>query len=257
MSNLKPFFASNLASIPSIAHGFFGREGGVSDGIYASLNCGYGSNDIPKNVKENRRRVAKFFGLETGHLLNPYQIHSADAQYIDKPFPKDGPRCDAFVTDKKDLALGILTADCAPILFADTASGVIGAAHAGWQGALHGIIEATLDLMVEKGAKRENIFAAIGPCINQESYEVGPEYRDRFINSAKENAQFFITGNDDKFQFDLKSYCAHRLKNAGITNIETLPHDTCALEAEFHSNRRRNQKGEPDYGRNIGVIVLK
>ncbi len=257
MQNLEIVKAENLSKIETIKHGFFGRKGGVSSGIYASLNCGFGSNDEAKNVKKNRSLIAETFGIKLENLLNPYQIHSNIAQYITSSFKKDGPRVDAFVTDVPKLAISILTADCAPILFADEKNKIIGAAHAGWQGAFGSIIENTINLMVEKGAQIENIKAAIGPCIGQESYEVTQEYYDRFINDNAENSKFFKNGIENgKYQFSLKAYCASRLKKAGIIDIDILPHDTCKLEEDFFSNRRRNKAGEPDYGRNLSVIMI-
>lgn len=257
MNQLEPFIAENLSSLNSIKHGFFGRKNGVSSGIYASLNCGYGSNDDAKNVKQNRKKIAEHFGIELENLLNPYQIHSNIAQYINEGFKKDGPRVDAFVTDRPKLAIAILTADCAPILFADYENKIIGAAHAGWQGAFSGIIESTINLMLEKGANISNIKAAIGPCIGQESYEVTQEYYDRFINADKNNSKFFKEGIEiGKYQFSLKAYCASRLKKAGIIDINVLPQDTCKLENDFFSNRRRNKLGEADYGRNLSVIMI-
>ena len=258
MSDLLIVNAQNLDGLNGIKHGFFGRKGGTSSGIYSSLNCGFSSNDNPKNVKQNRQKICDFFGIELGNLLNPYQIHSNIAQYINEIFRKDGPRVEAFVTDNKGIAIGILTADCAPILFADEKNGIIGAAHAGWQGAFNGVIENTIDLMVEKGASLENIKAAIGPCIGQESYEVSQEYYDRFIEQSKDNKRFFKNGIEpNKYQFSLKAYCASRLKKAGVIDIDVLKHDTCALENDFFSNRRRNKAGESDYGRNISVIMLE
>lgn len=261
MANLKPFKAKNL-EITGIKHGFFGREGGVSEGIYQGLNCGFGSNDVPSNVKKNRSFVAEYMGITRENLLNPYQIHSNIAGFIDTPFKKDGPRLDAFVTNNKDIAIAILTADCAPILFGDNINGVIGAAHAGWKGAFTGVIENTIKLMLEKGAKLNNISAAIGPCIEQCSYEVSQEYYDNFIEQSLDNSGFFAPRihNDEliegKFLFNLKEYCQNRLLKSGIENIETLPNDTCAEEDAFFSNRRRTHRNEPDYGRNISVIKL-
>jgi len=246
-----------LKNSQPVKHGFFGARGGVSEGIYESLNCGYGSNDVSENVATNRALVAQAMGVAADHLINPYQVHSALVQFTDKPFANDAPKVDGLVTNIKGLALGILTADCAPILFADTAVGVIGAAHAGWQGALGGVIEATIDLMITYGANPNNIIAAIGPCIAQKSYEVGIEFRDRFVIADAKNEMFFVAARaHEKFHFDLKSYCAMRLTNSGIGRIDVLPQDTCELETDYFSNRRRNLKGEPDYGRNISVIAL-
>ncbi|KAF0113405.1 MAG: hypothetical protein FD128_1201 [Hyphomonadaceae bacterium] len=237
---LSPSISSLLSKESAISHGFFGRKGGTSSGIYSSLNCGFGSNDEPLNVAQNRAKVAANIGVAHRHLVNPYQIHSALAQYIDAPFTSESPKVDALVTKTNGLALAILTADCAPILFVDSVHSVIGAAHAGWQGALYGVIETTIDLMVKHGAQRESIKAAIGPCIAQSSYEVGVEYRDKFLAADGENSQFFTEAHaPDKYTFDLKAYCAMRLSNAGISQIDILPHDTCAMEKDYFSNRRR------------------
>ncbi len=252
-----PFLAKNL-TLAGVKHGFFGSTGGVSSGIYSALNCGYGSDDLPQNVDENRSLVAGHFGIERENLIGPYQIHSNICVIIDAP-PETAPKADAYVTNVPNLALGILTADCAPILFYDAATKTIGAAHAGWQGAINGIIEATIGKMTElSGSVPQNIIAAIGPCIGKDSYEVGQEYFERFIGEAQENELFFtpINSKNEKYLFDLKSYCAAKLKACGVKNIEILPHDTCALEDDFFSNRRRNQRGEPDYGRNISTIML-
>ena len=252
----KPFLAENL-SAAGIRHGFFGRKGGVSEGIYASLNCGYGSEDLSQNIDENRARVAGFFEIAPSQLVNPYQIHSNKCEYISAP-SQSPPKADAFVTDVPGLLLGILTADCAPILFYDPIARIVGAAHAGWQGAISGIIEATNGKMCEIGSRRENIIATIGPCIGKASYEVSEEYFEKFIAEAHDNTAFFTPNPNiiGKYFFDLKTYCASRIKNSGIKNIEILPHDTCALEDDFFSNRRRNKCGEPDYGRNISTIML-
>ncbi len=250
-------FVSEIFDGSKISHGFFGRAGGVSQGIYEGLNCGFSSNDLPKNVKLNRLKVSDALGLASTSLINPYQIHSNICGFIEKPFRKDGPRMDAFVTRTKGLGIAILTADCTPILFADEENGVVGAAHAGWQGALSGIIENTIDCMVRNGANLEFIKAAIGPCIAQKSYEVSQDFYDRFIESDIENKLFFETGLvKGKFQFDLKKYCAKRLSNKGVAEIEILPHDTCSQKDDFFSNRRRNQLNETDYGRNISVIAI-
>jgi YfiH family protein len=256
-NKLKPFKSGLFDKIPNIAHGFYGREGGVSDGIYASLNCGYGSNDSIEKVAQNRELVATNLVGQALKLNNPYQIHSDICVYTDKDLPEYTPRADAIVTDKKNVILAILTADCTPILFCDTKNGVIGAAHAGWKGAIGGIIPATLKKMTEYGAAIENITCAIGPCIEQKSYEVGTEFFDEFVKQDPENQQFFKSGKTEKYHFDLKGYCASILAKLGIKNIDILPNDTCAEEDAFFSNRRRNHAGEPDYGRNVSVIMLK
>lgn len=254
----KPFLSQLLPNDDKIAHGFFGRKGGVSEGIYEGLNCGLGSDDKKENVLKNRELLANAMGVSGADIANPYQIHSATCLYADKPFEGRAPDGDAVVTDKKGVLIGILTADCTPILFADKVNGVIGAAHAGWKGAFGGIIEATIKMMIEKGAKRENIEAAIGPCIEQKSYEVSQEYYENFLKDNVLNQVYFKKGKSEgKYQFDLKGYCKSRLINAGIENIDVLPNDTCSEEEEFFSNRRRNLRCEKDYGRNFSVIIMK
>jgi YfiH family protein len=250
---LKPWTAGVLAGV---RHGFFGREGGVSSGIYASLNAGTGSNDDPANVLENRRRIASEFGIDRDHLTGVHQIHSPTAVFIDAPWEGERPRADALVTTTPNLAISILTADCTPILFADREAKVIGAAHAGWRGALGGVIENTLSLMEEHGAQRARIAAAIGPTIHQNSYEVGPEFEAEFTAVDPDFARFFVPGSDDRFHFDLPGFCASRLTAAGITQIETLPLDTYAESTRLHSHRRSVHEKAGDYGRNCSVIML-
>lgn len=251
-------FKSSIFDNSIVSHGFFGRAGGVSTGIYQGLNCGFSSNDIPKNVKVNRQKVSEALGINPAHLINPYQIHSNVCGLVTEAFRKDGPRMDAFVTKSKGLGIAILTADCAPILFADEKNKVIGAAHAGWQGAINGIIENTIECLLKNGADIKEIKAAIGPCISQKSYEVSKDYYENFLRHDKSNERFFILGQTEgKFFFDLKAYCAKRLKSSGIDTIEILSHDTCESEDDFFSNRRRNHRNESDYGRNISVIALK
>jgi YfiH family protein len=242
--------------LAGVKHGFFGREGGVSTGIYASLNAGTGSNDDPANVLENRRRIAEAFGIEHDHLTGVHQVHSPTAVFIDAPWPGERPRADALVTTAPNLAISILTADCTPILFADREAGVIGAAHAGWRGALGGMIENTLRLMEEHGAKRERIAAAIGPCIHQNSYEVGPEFEAEFLTADASFARFFVPGAGDRLHFDLPDFCAARLAAAGLTQIETLRLDTYAESTRLHSHRRSVHEKAGDYGRNCSVIML-
>ncbi len=242
--------------LAGVKHGFFGREGGVSSGIYASLNAGTGSNDDPANVLENRRRIAEAFGIERDHLVGVHQVHSPTAVFIDAPWPGERPRADALVTTAPNLAISILTADCTPILFADTEAAVIGAAHAGWRGAIGGVIEATVSLMEEHGAKRERIAAAIGPCIHQNSYEVGPEFEAEFLAADPAFTRFFAPGSGDRFHFDLPGFCASRLEAAGVRNIETLPLDTYAESTHLHSHRRSVHEKAGDYGRNCSVIML-
>ncbi|MBL8551411.1 MAG: peptidoglycan editing factor PgeF [Hyphomonadaceae bacterium] len=244
---LAPLRAQGLAGAP---HGFFGRKGGVSAGIYSSLNAGPGSDDAPDNVAENRRRIAANLGVDC--LLSLYQIHSPNVVRVHGPFAGERPQGDAMVTTTPGLALGVLTADCAPILFADREAGVIGAAHAGWRGALSGVLEATVAAMREAGARR--IAAAIGPTIAQASYEIGPEFEERFLREDPSSAPFF-TGTG-KRRFDLPGFCAARLAAAGIEDVDVLAFDTYALADDWFSNRRAVHAGEKGYGRNCAAIAL-
>ncbi len=241
--------------LPGIAHGFFGRTGGVSTGIFASLNCGPGSGDDRAAVIENRRRVSDALGAQ---LINVHQIHSGTAVTVSEPWPLgDGPKADAMVTKTPGIALGILTADCAPVLFVDPEAHVIGAAHAGWKGAFGGVLEATLTAMEGLGGARARIRAAIGPCISQENYEVGPEFRARFVEADPANAQYFIASErTGHFRFALEAYVAGRLAAAGLSQIERLGACTYALSGEFFSFRRTTHRGEPDYGRQVSAIAL-
>lgn len=248
---------SRAGVLAGVKHGFFGREGGVSTGIYASLNAGTGSGDDPDNVLENRRLIAEAFGIERDHLTGVHQVHSPSAVFIDAPWSGERPRADALVTTTPSLAISILTADCTPILFADRDAKVIGAAHAGWRGALGGVIEATVALMEKHGAQRERIAAAIGPCIHQSSYEVGPEFEAEFIAADPGYSRFFVPGAGDRLHFDLPNFCASRLTVAGVREIETLPFDTYAESKRLHSHRRSVHEKAGDYGRNCSVIMLE
>lgn len=249
--------APSLAHMPTVSHGFFGTRGGVSTGLYESLNAGAGSNDAPGAVCENRARIAAAIGAkDSSHLLSCHQHHSADVLHVSEPF-SERPKADAMVTKTKGLALAIMTADCVPILFADDSAEVIGAAHSGWKGAIADICSATLTVMEALGADRSSIAAAIGPCIGQASYEVGPEFRDTFLADSAASERFFVSGNADRFQFDIQGYVRAQLVSAGMSRIDTIAHDTCALEDQYFSNRRRNHQGLPDYGRNASVIMLK
>lgn len=241
-----------------IRHGFFGREGGVSSGLYSSLNCGLGSKDERANVLENRDRVAQSLGTSGDRLLTCYQIHSADAVVVEKPWGAGGqPRADALVTRTPGLAIGALAADCTPILFADPKARVIGAAHAGWKGAKIGIAEATIAAMEKLGARRHDITAAIGPCISQANYEVGPEFEAGFLAEDAANARFFaVPRAGAKVHFDLPGYVATRLKTAKVGRIERLDTCTYADDSRFFSFRRTTHRGEGDYGRQISAIVL-
>jgi polyphenol oxidase len=248
--------APNLASIGRIRHGFFTRLGGISSGLYASLNCGPGSRDAPENVAQNRSRVAELLGMEASRLLTLFQKHSAEVVVAEKPW-KTPPEADAIVTTKPGLAIGILTADCAPVLFCDGEAGVIGAAHAGWRGALSGIIDATVMAMVTLGARPERIVAAIGPAISQDAYEVGGEFVERFVAEEPESSAFFITDEGSgEPHFDLPAYVGERLARAGVGAVTDLGHCTYCEETRLFSYRRSQHHGEDDYGRQISAIVL-
>ena len=248
---------ADALDFPNIAHGFFGRTGGVSDGLFATLNCGPGSGDDLAAVAENRRRVAE--ALASGAaLINVHQIHSGNAVSVSEPWGLgEGPKADAMATKLPGIALGILTADCAPVLFADPEAGVIGAAHAGWKGALSGVLESTIEAMARLGANRTRITGAIGPCISQTNYEVGPEFRARFLDSDPANARFFINSERaEHFRFDLDAYAASRLTAAGIRNVARLSACTYARDADFFSFRRTTHLREQNYGRQVSAILL-
>lgn len=246
---------ADTLSVPGIAHGFFGRTGGVSTGIFTSLNCGPGSGDERASVIANRRRVAEALAAD---LINVHQIHSGTAVTVTEAWALgEGPKADAMVTDRPGIALGILTADCAPVLFADPQAGVIGAAHAGWKGAFGGVLEATLEAMEALGAERGRVRAAIGPCIAQPAYEVGPEFRERFVAADPANAQYFIASERaEHFRFNLEDYVAARLGTAGAGQIARLSACTYTRDGDFFSFRRTTHKGETDYGRQISAIAL-
>ena len=254
---MKRLIAGNLPSA-GIAHGFFGREGGVSTGIYESLNCGPGSSDEPKAVAENRRLVTTVLA-PGAKLVSLSQIHSAIVHTL--PAWEERPEGDAMVTATPGLALGILTADCAPVLLADAKAKVIGAAHAGWKGALgkdgRGVLEAVLDAMEKLGALRDRIQAAIGPCISQSNYEVAFDFRDRFLELGLKHRRFFTPSDrEGHYRFDLAGYVAHRLTSAGVGAVEPLGVCTYLPENGFFSFRRTTHAGEPDYGREISAILL-
>jgi YfiH family protein len=245
-----------LAKLPGIRHAFFTREGGVSEGIYASLNGGIGSNDDFAKVQENRRRMAETLGAE--HLLTCYQIHSADVVVAGKAWSReDAARADGIVTRMKGLAVGASAADCGPLLFADAEARIVAAAHAGWKGALGGIAETTITRMEELGASRKNIVAAIGPLIRQQSYEVGPEFVARFTEADGSYGGFFKpSGREGHAYFDLAGLIRLRLEQSGIGRIDDLGLDTYSDEKRFFSYRRTTHRGEPDYGRQIAAIAL-
>ena len=250
--------ARALAGLTGIRHAFFTRNGGVSPGIYASLNAGVGSNDDPQNVAANRARMAASLGVAPERFLTCYQIHSPHVVVAETPWSGDArPRADAIVTNRPGLAIGISTADCGPVLFADPEARIIGAAHAGWRGALAGVTDATIAAMERLGAARARIVAAIGPMIRQPDYEVGPDLRDQFIAAAPANQRFFASADrDGHFMFDLAGYVASRLASASIGAIEDLGACTYADPARFYSYRRMTHRGEADYGRHINAIVL-
>jgi YfiH family protein len=245
-----------LAAIPGLRHAFFTRDGGVSGGFYGSLNGGVGSGDEPGNVAENRRRMAEQMGVAPENFLSAWQIHSPDAVVATGPWPGERPRADAIVTRTEGLALGVTAADCGPILFVDPNARVIGAAHAGWKGALTGVLESTVEAMEKLGAERGGIVAAIGPLIRQHSYEVGGEFVERFIEADAENAAFFLPASRaGHAMFDLAGFIRMRLENAGVLMIDDIGVDTYSDE-RFYSYRRSVHRKEPDYGRHVHAIAL-
>lgn len=253
---LEPQTTRNLAGLPRVAHGFFTRHGGVSLGDYASLNCGLGSKDDPAAVRENRARVAAF--LDAQGLITAHQVHSATAVIADADWSlAERPRADAIVTKTPGLAVAVLTADCAPVLFADAEAGVVAAAHAGWRGAIGGVVEATLAVMESIGARRERVETAIGPCIGQPAYEVGPEFEQEFLRHDAENTRFFTCASAaTRPHFDLARYAEHRLRRAGVGSVVNLLSCTYARADDFFSYRRSGARKEADYGRQISAIVL-
>jgi YfiH family protein len=250
--------ARTLAGLPGIRHAFFTRAGGVSDGIYESLNGGLGSDDTPAKVAENRARMAAAIGVTPENFLSVYQIHSPNVVVADAPWPTaERPRADAIVTRTPGLGVGIGTADCGPVLFADAQARVVGAAHAGWRGALTGVLEATIHEMERLGAERERIAAAAGPMISQRNYEVGQDLIDRFLTDDKTNARYFAKGERaGHAMFDLPGYVVERLKRAGLKQVENLGLCTYGDPAQFYSYRRSTHRKEPDYGRHINAIAI-
>jgi polyphenol oxidase len=241
-----------------IRHAFFTRDGGVSEGIFASLNCGLGSGDDKDKVLENRRRAAAALDRATDELVTCYQVHSPQVAIVDRPWRReDRPRADAMVTRMPGIALGILTADCVPVLFADAEARIIGAAHAGWRGAVAGVIEATIAAMARLGARPAAIIPAIGPCIRQQSYEVGADLRDAVLAHDASSDRFFAAGRREaRWQFDLAGYCAARLAAAGIARTSVLDADTAADEDTFFSYRRRTLGGGGPIGHQISIVAL-
>jgi len=250
--------SSSLARLGPVRHGFFTRAGGVSPGIYDSLNGGIGSQDEAGNVHENRARMAERLGVAPGNFVTCYQIHSPEVIVAETPWTREeAPRADAIVTRVPGLAIGVATADCGPVLFADAEAGVVGAAHAGWKGAFTGVLEATLAAMVSLGAERRRIAAALGPMIRQPNYEVGPEFLARFLDADAGNARFFApSAREGHALFDLAGYIAHRLAGAGVGSVDDLGACTYADPQSFFSYRRATHRGETDYGRHINAIAL-
>ena len=247
-----------FSDLKPVGHGFFTRQGGVSSGVLTSLNCGYGSSDTSENVTENRNRAMAKIGCTADRLNTVYQVHSPGVATADEVWGlEDRPKADAIVTTERNLAIGILTADCAPVLFADPANGVIGAAHAGWKGALGGVLENCVQVMEEKGADRRRISAVIGPCIHQKSYEVGAEFHRSFVGAQASSEQFFTPSDRDQhFQFDLPGFVRSRLENLGLLQIGDVGVDTYGDEERFFSYRRTTHRKEVDYGRGLSAIVL-
>ncbi len=240
-------------SLGGVRHGFYTREGGVSTGIYATLNGGQGSRDTAQSVHANRTRISRHLGVD--RLVSVHQIHSDRAEPVTGPWPGPKPRADAMVTNRPGIGLAILTADCAPVLFADREAGVVGAAHAGWKGALAGILESTVAAMEGLGARRDRIAAAVGPVISQRAYEVGPEFVARFLDEDGGFSRFFAGGTGDRSMFDLPGFCLHRLRDAEVA-AEWTGHCTYSDEARFFSYRRACHRGETDYGRLVAAIAL-
>jgi len=255
---LKPLTAANLAGLPGVRHGFFTRAGGTSDGIYAGLNCGLGSKDEAARVIENRRRVAEYLGAAHGAITTLYQVHGATALCIDTPAARDNlPKADAVVTATPGLAVGVLTADCTPVLFADPEAKIVAAAHAGWRGAVAGIIESTITAMESLGARRATIRAALGPSIGSKVYEVGPEFEVALLARDPGNEHcFFLPAPEARVHFDLPRYVAGRLERAGIHDVVVEAPCTFENESLFFSYRRAQALKEPDYGRQISAIVV-
>jgi polyphenol oxidase len=244
--------------LPGISHGFFTRGGGHSTGIFASLNCGLGSGDDPDLVTMNRETVARSIGVEGSQLITAHQVHSSEAMVVTASWPhNDRPKLDGIVTRKAGIGLGVLTADCGPVLFADAEARVIGACHAGWKGAVTGVTDATIEKMVEQGAVRDRVVAVIGPTISQAAYEVGPEFPAPFLQQDLGHAKYFVPSvKENHFMFDLPGYLRDRLKRAGVSAVHDLALCTYSDEARFYSYRRATHRHEADYGRLISAIAL-
>ncbi|MBO0763734.1 MAG: peptidoglycan editing factor PgeF [Hyphomicrobiaceae bacterium] len=252
---LKPVLIADLSALPGLAHGFFTRHGGVSEGVYASLNCGLGSKDRPEAVRANRARVMRHLGARD--MVTAYQVHGTKVVVVDGTARGERPRADALVTAARGVAVGVLTADCAPVLLADPPAGVVAAAHAGWRGALAGVAEAALEAMESLGAKRARTHATVGPCIGPSVYEVGPEFEAQFLEHDAANARFFAgAGAGRRAKFDLSGYVAERLRRAGVVAVSAAGICSFSVQDAFFSYRRSQMRGEADYGRQISAIVL-
>lgn len=250
---------SALNALSNVRHGFFTRNGGVSEGLFASRNCGFGSGDDPARVRLNRARSMAELDLPPEALVTVHQAHTANVVVVDTPFPhEEAPEADALVTTRPRVALGILTADCAPVLLADSGARVVAAAHAGWKGALAGVLDNTVAKMVELGARPERIVAGIGPCIVQRSYEVGPEFPEKFLAEDEDNGRFFApAARDGHHMFDLPGYVARKLVRLGVREVMPTPCDTVREDGRFFSYRRSVLNGEKDYGRMLSAIALE
>jgi YfiH family protein len=251
--SLAPLTADLLHGIP---HGFFTRKGGVSTGIYASLNCGPGSGDAPDAVAENRARVAAHLGVAAGALRTLHQVHGDRVVIADSTPPAERPQADAMITATPGIAVAALAADCAPVLFADREAGLVAAAHAGWRGALDGVLEAAVARLIDMGAAPERLVAVVGPCISQRAYEVGQDFMERFCDEDPAHARFFAGGPAGRPHFDLPGFCLSRLRAVGVARAEWTGHCTYADEGRFFSFRRATHRGERDYGRLIAAIRM-
>ena len=256
---VETILAPNLAGQPGIAHAFFSRRGGVSRGIYAGLNCGQGSRDDADAVRENKQRAMRALGLSGDCLALVHQVHSPDVWSVDRPRARDEMvKADALVVTRPGIAVGVLAADCAPVLFADAKVGVVAAAHSGWRGAVGGVLDNTVAAMEKAGAKRENIHAALGPCIRRASYEVGDDLRDAFLKENAANAAHFAEGDrPGHWQFDLAGFILGRLGALGLASVADVALDTYPAPDRFFSYRRATHRGEPDYGRELSAIALR
>ena len=253
---IPPYKTHKLLEHDGITHGFFGRQGGVSKGQYESLNIGHGSNDDTMTITENRARVATALGTTETQLISLSQIHSTEVIILDAPFKGETPKADGLVTKTPGIAISALAADCGPVLFCDPQAAIIGACHAGWRGALAGVTTQTIAAMESLGASRGNIQAVLGPCISQDNYEVGHDYRDTFVAENESYDRFFCLGPNRKPHFDLKRFILAKIRKAGVTQIDSLPDCTYAQPKEYFSYRYNTHQGLEGYGRNISVIML-